>query len=66
MITVKDLIELFIDDSQLVRIYDNESDSNIYEGNGYDIPDDLGYEEVSSIDNLYKEDFNGYFTISIR
>ena len=66
MITVEGLIELFIDDAQMVQIYDNEADKVIYEGMGCDVPDELMDEEVSSIDNLYKGDFNGFFTINIR
>lgn len=60
-----ELRELFIDESQLVRVYDATDDVElIYEGNFDMLPEELEDEEVSSLDNVYKDN-DGYFGINI-
>lgn len=64
--TLEDFRDLFVDHSQLVMIYDGESESIIYDGELDDLPDDLLYEEVQSIDSLYQtNNFDGHITINI-
>lgn len=63
--TVYELRELFIDDAQLVRLYNLDSEEYIFEGNFYDLPTEYEDYEVLSIDNLYKENFDGYIVINI-
>lgn len=70
--TVCELCELFIEYGQDVRIYDLNSNEIVYEGTAYEFIhcDDYGYteiaySEISSIDNIYKGSFDGFFTINI-
>lgn len=64
MFTLYDLRELFIDDNQLVRIYDSNADQ-IYMGCFDELPDDMENCEITSIDNVYQIDFDGYIGINI-
>lgn len=51
--TVSDICELFIDDSQRVAIWSNKSDEVVWSGTAYDVQDtEYSYMEVSSIDNI--------------
>lgn len=66
MMTLYDLREMFIDDSQMIRIYDIAKEDNIYEGEFRDIPDEYEDYEISSIDSVYPTiNFDGYITINI-
>ena len=62
---VNDLIDIFVDDSQHVRLYDLASDEVIFDGELCDIPYELSECEVCSIDSLSKLNFDGYITINI-
>ena len=63
---VNDLIDIFVDDSQHVRLYDLASDEVIFDGELCDIPYELSECEICSIDSLYKtNNFDGYITINI-
>lgn len=64
--TLYDLKELFVDDSQLIRIYNLGSEEYLYEGEFADLPTELEDYEVMSIDTIYKIDFDGYITINIE
>lgn len=62
---IRELLELFIDENfQKISVWDNEQEKVIWSGYLYDLPDDLGYEEISSIDNLDKK--TDVLTINIR
>ena len=63
--TIRELLELFIDENfQKISVWDNEQEKVIWSGYLYDLPDDLGYEEISSIDNLNRR--TDVLTINIR
>ena len=64
--TLYDLRYLFVDGSQLVKIYDLTSEENVFEGEFDDMDSYLEDYEVMSIDNVYKFDFDGYITINIE
>lgn len=65
--TLYDVRELFVDDSQLVRIYNVDTDEYIYEGEFIDLSEDMEDREVCSIDSLYPCDyFDGYVTINVE
>ena len=64
--TLYDFRYLFVDDSQLVRIYDITSEKNVFEGEFENLPTELEDYEVMSIDTIYKIDFDGYITINIE
>lgn len=52
-ITVSDICELFIDDSQRVDIWSDKEEKVVWSGTAYDVQDtEYGYMEVSSIDNI--------------
>jgi len=65
MITLYDLKELFVDDSQLIRIYDTETEENMFEGEFCDMPEEYEDCEAMSIDSVWAVDFDGYITINI-
>lgn len=53
--TVRDLIEMFIDDNcQEFSIYDNSAEEVTFTGYLEDLPEKYEYAEVTSIDNLSK------------
>lgn len=53
--TVRDLIEMFIDDNcQEFSIYDNSAEEVTFTGYLEDLPEEYEYAEVTSIDNLSK------------
>lgn len=59
------LRNLFIDETQLVRIYDLKNDAElIYEGSFNELPSELESFDVSSIDNIYPDN-DGYLGINI-
>lgn len=63
--TIRELLELFIDENfQKISVWDNEQEKIIFNGYLDDLPDDLEYEEISSIDNLDKK--TDILTINIR
>lgn len=63
--TVRELLELFIDESsQEISVWDNEKEEVIWNGYLDEIPEDIEYEEVSSIDNLNTE--TEVLTVNIR
>ena len=52
-ITVSDICELFIDDSQRVEIRSDKEEKVVWSGTAYDVQDtEYSYMEVSSIDNI--------------
>lgn len=64
-ITIEDLLDLFVDREQMIRVYDLENDANcIYEGDGREIPYDIECLEISSIDNIYPDN-DGYVGINV-
>ncbi len=64
MFTVSDLTELFVETSnQTVAIYDCGKEEEVFRGTVDDIPEDLQYLEVQSIDNIEKN--NDVFTINV-
>ena len=64
--TLYDLRFLFVDDSQLVRIYNDEADYDVvYEGPFDELPEKYEDVEVETIDGIYKECFDGYLGINI-
>lgn len=64
--TVLEFIELLVDeDSQHFNIYDNEKDEIIFDGISAETPDEILYEEISSIDNVCKGN-DGVITLNIR
>lgn len=64
--TVLEFIELLVDEySQHFNVYDNKKEEIIFDGIGDEMPDELLYEEISSIDNVYKDN-NGIITLNIR
>ena len=51
--TVSDICELFIDDSQKIDIWSDREEKVVWSGNANDVQDtEYGYMEVSSIDNI--------------
>jgi len=64
--TLYDLRYLFVDGSQLVKIYDITSEEIVFEGEFDDMDSYLEDYEVMSIDNVYKFDFDGHITINIE
>ena len=64
--TLYDLRYLFVDGSQLVKIYDLTSEENVFEGEFDDMDSYLEDYEVMSIDTVWKFDFDGYITINIE
>lgn len=65
--TLYDLRYLFVDDAQLVIIYDLTDMKEIYKGEFYELPEEMEYYEIMSIDTLYPtENFNGYITINVE
>ena len=63
--TVYDIMDLFIDDSQYMELYDTETDNVVYSGEYCDIPEEYTDREVCSIDNVYKDN-NGIVTLNIE
>ena len=61
MITVEEFMEMFIDgDSQYFQLWDNEKEDVIFKGYLSELPDELRWAEVTSIDNIYKgKSFDG-------
>lgn len=65
MFTVEEIIEMFIDPSvQEFSIWSNEKEKVIYTGFISDIPEELLYADVTSIDNVL-EDCKGIITLNI-
>lgn len=64
--TIYELLELFVSDDQLVRIWDNNSEQIVFEGEICEVPDMYNWCEVTSIDSMYKKDFDGYITFNIN
>ena len=64
MFTVASLTELFVETTiQTVAIWDCGKDEEVFRGTVDDIPEDLQYLEVQSIDNIEKN--NDVFTINV-
>jgi hypothetical protein len=64
--TLEDFKDYFVDESQLIRVYDGETETFVYEGEFADMPDDLLSEEIGSIDSLYPSNkFDGCITVNI-
>ena len=64
--TIQEFIELLVDEySQHFNIYDNEKEKVIFDGYKNEIPDEILYENVVSIDNVYADN-NGIITLNIR
>lgn len=64
MFTVSSLTDLFIEPTiQTVAIWDCGKDEEVFRGTVDDIPEDLQYLEVQSIDNIEKN--NDVFTINV-
>lgn len=61
MFTVGEIIEMFIDeDSQYFQLRDNEKGDVIFRGYLSELPDELRWADVSSIDNIFKgKSFDG-------
>lgn len=63
--TVEDFMDLMIDGgSQHFHIWDNNKCEVIFDGEGSEIPEELLYEEINSIDNVYS-DCNGILTLNV-
>ncbi len=63
--TVYDIMDLFIDDSQYIELYDIETDNVVYSGEFCDMPEEFEDREVCSIDNIYKGN-EGVVTLNIE
>lgn len=69
--TIEDFMDLMIDgDSQHFHIWNNNKCEVIFDGEGSEIPCELLYEEISSIDNVYwinsvYSDCNGILTLNV-
>lgn len=64
MFTVSSLTDLFIETTnQTVAIWDCGKDEEVFSGTIDDIPEDLQYLEVQSIDNIEKN--SDVFTINV-
>lgn len=62
-----DFRNLMVDDSQPVRIYNLANNAEvIFEGDFCDLPRRWEDCEICSIDNLFKNDFDGYIGINIE
>lgn len=61
MFTVEEFMEMFIDgDSQYFQLWDNEKGDVIFKGYLSELPDELRWAEVTSIDNIYEgKSFDG-------
>ena len=67
MMDLYELKELFVDDSQLVELYDTDADESFYLGELSEMPDEFEGYTVCSIDSLYpRKDFDGRITINIE
>lgn len=65
MFTVEEIIEMFVDpEMQEFSIWSNEKEKVIYTGFISDIPEELLYADVTSIDNVL-EDCKGIVTFNI-
>lgn len=64
MFTVSDLTDLFVESTlQTVAIWDCGKDEEVFRGTIDDIPEDLQYLEVQSIDTIEKN--SDVFTINV-
>lgn len=61
MFTVGEIIEMFTDeDSQYFQLWDNETGDVIFRGYLSELPDELLWADVASIDNIFKgKSFDG-------
>lgn len=65
-VLIYDLINLFIDDSQDIRVYDLAQEAKIvYEGEARNVLPEIEFEAISSIDNI-NPDSDGYIGININ
>lgn len=48
--TILEFVELFIDDSQVVELWDNNKEKVVFRGEASEIPLEYEYEEITSID----------------
>lgn len=57
---VKEFLDMFVDpDGQKFRLWDNNKEEIVFEGYIDDIPYNMEYAEITSIDNIYNDDFGG-------
>lgn len=67
--SIYDLIELFVDDSQSIYVYDLNTDNELFKGDASDIPADLEDMTICSIDNVYPMDkdnpYAGFIGINV-
>ena len=62
-----ELRELFVDDSQLIELYDTDADESFFFGEFSDMPEEFEGYTVCSIDSLApKKNFDGRITINIE
>ena len=61
MMTVQEFMEMFIDpDTQHIQIWSDAEEKIVSDGDYGDIPENMDYAEVTSIDNIYKrKSFDG-------
>ncbi len=50
---LEDLIDLFTDSVQKIKVYSIEKEKDVYEGRADDCPDELLDKEVCSIDTIF-------------
>ena len=64
--TVEEIMELFVDDSQEIELWDINKEETVFKGDYRDLNDnDLLYAELSSIDNIYPNN-NGIITFNVE
>lgn len=64
--TVEEIMELFVDDSQEIELWDINKEETVFKGDYRDLHDDnLLYAEVSSIDNIYPNN-KGIITFNVE
>lgn len=62
--SIADFGELFIDSAQDCYIYDFNTEAEIFRGSMDEIPEDMEYLEICSLDNIYRNN-DGYIGINI-
>lgn len=64
--SIYELMDLFVDNDQMIYIYDFTGETEVYRGSFADLEDDrIASSEVMSIDNIYPDN-SGFIGINIE
>lgn len=62
--TIEEILELFIDDSQNIRVFDLHEEEEIFCGDSRDLDDAIKNYTICSIDNIYPNN-DGYICFNV-